>query len=133
MPAARTIGIGRGFLTACGSRSACRRADLAPRRHSQLCTAGTNAGSDQCRPPLSHLCVQLLRHILLFPEQLSAQCCLQVAGSKAKAVIDKVTRQSNAANAVRANVIFFLPLRRVVSSTIAVKATSSRRQRECCL
>jgi hypothetical protein len=52
--------------------------------------------------------------MLLFPEQLSAQCCLQVAESKAKAVIDKATRQSNAANAVRANVIFFLPLRRVV-------------------
>jgi hypothetical protein len=76
--------------------------------------------------------VQLLRHILLFPEQLSAQCCLQIAGSKAKAVIDKATRQSNAAKAVRANVIFFLPLRRIVSSTIAVKAASSRRQREFC-
>jgi hypothetical protein len=38
---------------------------------------------------LSHLCVQLLRHLLLFPAQLSAQCCLQIAGSKAKAATDK--------------------------------------------
>src|SRR5580704_58653 len=96
MPAARTIGIGRGFLTACGSRSACRRADSTPRRHSRLRSAGTNAGPDQCRPPLSHLCVQLLRHILLFPEQLSAQCCLQTAGSKANAGTDQTTKLSKA-------------------------------------
>jgi hypothetical protein len=51
---------------------------------------------DQCRPPLSHRCVQLLRHILLFPEQLSAQCCLQTAGSKANAGTDQTTRLSNA-------------------------------------
>jgi hypothetical protein len=35
-------------------------------------------------------------------------------------------------NAVRANVIFFLPLRRVVWSTVAVNASSSRRQSEFC-
>jgi uncharacterized membrane protein len=54
--------------------------------------ADANAGPDQCRPPLSHLCVQLGRHIVLFPEQLSAQCCLQIAGSKAEAAPDKTTR-----------------------------------------
>src|ERR1700719_410264 len=51
---------------------------------------------DQCRPPLSHRCVQLLRHILLFPEQLSAQCCLQTAASKANAGTDQTTRLSKA-------------------------------------
>src|ERR1700730_318462 len=51
---------------------------------------------DQCRPPLSHRCVQLLRHILLFPEQLSAQCCLQMAGSKANAGTDQTTKLSKA-------------------------------------
>jgi hypothetical protein len=51
---------------------------------------------DQCRPPLSHRCVQLLRHILLFPEQLSAQCCLQTAGSKANAGTVQTTRLSKA-------------------------------------
>jgi hypothetical protein len=40
--------------------------------------------------------VQLLRHILLFPEQLSAQCCLQTAGSKANAGTDQTTRLSKA-------------------------------------
>jgi hypothetical protein len=50
----------------------------------------------QCRPPLSHRCVQLFRHILLFPEQLSAQCCLQIAGSKASAGTDQTTRLSKA-------------------------------------
>jgi hypothetical protein len=55
-----------------------------------------------------------------------------MAGSKAKAGIDKATRQSNAASAVRANVIFFLPLRRVVWSTVAVNAASSQRQRKFC-
>jgi len=51
---------------------------------------------DQCRPPLSHRCVQLLRHMLLFPEQLSAQCCLQTAASKANAGTDQTTRLSKA-------------------------------------
>jgi hypothetical protein len=50
----------------------------------------------QCLPPLSHRCVQLLRHILLLPEQLSAQCCLQIAGSKANAGTDQTTRLSKA-------------------------------------
>jgi hypothetical protein len=40
--------------------------------------------------------VQLLRHILLFPEQLSAQCCLQMAGSKANAGTDQTTTLSKA-------------------------------------
>ena len=51
---------------------------------------------DQCRPPLSQRCVQLLRHMLLFPEQLSAQCCLQTAASKAHAGTDQTTRPSTA-------------------------------------
>jgi hypothetical protein len=51
---------------------------------------------DQCRPPLSQRCVQLLRHMLLFPEQLSAQCCLQTAASKANAGTDQTTRPSTA-------------------------------------
>src|SRR5580704_12237072 len=50
----------------------------------------------QCRPPLSQRCVQLLRHIVLFPEQLSAQCCLQTAASKARAGTDQTTRLSKA-------------------------------------
>jgi hypothetical protein len=51
---------------------------------------------DQCRPPLSQRCVQLLKHMVLFPEQLSAQCCLQTAASKAKAGTDQTTRLSKA-------------------------------------
>jgi len=34
--------------------------------------------------------------MLLFPEQLSAQCCLQMAGSKADAGTDQTTKLSNA-------------------------------------
>jgi hypothetical protein len=34
--------------------------------------------------------------MLLFPEQLSAQCCLQMAGSKANAGTDQTTKLSNA-------------------------------------
>src|ERR1700722_19363534 len=60
---------------------------------------------DQCRPPLSHRCVQLLRHILLFPEQLSAQCCLQTAGSKANAGHVQKTRLSKATTKMTLDIV----------------------------
>jgi hypothetical protein len=53
---------------------------------------------------------------------INSDICLKVPASV----------QSDVANAVLANVIFFLPLRRAVWSTVAVNASSSRRQGEFC-
>jgi len=60
---------------------------------------------DQCRPPLSHRRVQLFRHMLLFPEQLSAQCCLQIAGSKASAGTHQTIRLSKATTETNLDII----------------------------